>query len=205
MCDGEREGEGTIRCIFNIRHSTVQTEKSSERIRLLQQRQALDPALAQRWADAIATRLDGLLTEISARRVSVYMPIRGEPDLTCHYPDYAEKRALGLPLCDENGRLQFMSWTPGEELVAGRYGIAVPRNGLSMRPDAIIVPCVGFNRLAYRIGYGGGWFDRTLPGLQADVAVIGVAYAFQQTENFHPEPHDLPLRCIVTEQGLLTP
>lgn len=183
----------------------MQTDKRSERNRLLQQRQALDPATAGQWAKAIADHLDGLLTELSVRRVSVYIPIRAEPDLTCHYPDYAEKRALALPLCDENGQLQFMSWTPGEELVPGRYGIDVPRQGQSVLPDAIVVPCVGFNRLAYRIGYGGGWFDRTLPGLPGSVHVIGVAYAFQQTENFEPEAHDRPLHCVVTEQGILQP
>ncbi len=181
----------------------MQTDKRSERIRLLQQRQALDPSLARQWADAIASRLDGLLTEMTALRVSVYMPIRGEPDLTCHFPDYAEKRTLALPLCDENGRLQFMSWQPGELLVPGRYGIEVPERGVLMQPDAIVIPCVGFNRSGYRIGYGGGWFDRTLPTLPSEVQVIGVAYAFQQTEGFSPESHDIPLRHVVTEQGVL--
>ena len=183
----------------------MQTDKRSERNRLLQQRQALDPAMANQWADAIAVHLDRVLTEMAALRVSVYMPIRAEPDLTCHYPNYAEKRALALPQCDENGRLQFMSWQPGQRLVPGRYGIEVPELAVPVMPDAIVVPCVGFNRLAYRIGYGGGWFDRTLPELPDSVRVIGVAYAFAQTEGFDPEPHDRPLHCVVTEQGVLLP
>lgn len=183
----------------------MQADKHSERSRLLRQRQSLDPVLAQQWAHAIASHLDGLLVRLSARCVSVYMPIRSEPDLSCHYPDYAEKRALSLPVCQENGQLVFMSWQPGERLVSGRYDIPVPESGLAVVPDALIIPCVGFSTAGYRLGYGGGWFDRTLPGLPGSLHIIGVAYAFQQTDAFLPEPHDRPLHCVVTENGVFEP
>lgn len=98
-----------------------------------------------------------------------------------------------------------MSWTPGEELIPGRYGIPVPASGSAVLPDAIVVPCVGFNRAAYRLGYGGGWFDRTLPLLPDSVRVVGVAFGFQATDAFEPQPHDRPMHCIVTEAGVISP
>lgn len=183
----------------------MQADKHSERQRLLQMRQTLDPALARQWSDAIASHLDGVLSRLSARHASVYMPIRSEPDLTCHYPDYAEKRSLSLPLCDENGQLRFISWVPGQPLVRGRYDIPVPANGAQVIPDAVVVPCVGFTADGFRLGYGGGWFDRTLPDLPSSVRVIGVAYGFQASGAFTPEAHDRPMHCIVTEAGVLLP
>lgn len=183
----------------------MQADKDSERTRLLQQRQELAPALARQWADAIAAHLQEHLTRLSAQRVAVYMPFRGEPDLTRHYTDYAEKMGLSLPLCDENGQLQFISWQPGQDLTPGRFGIPVPQVGVAVCPDVIVLPCVGFNRAAYRLGYGGGWFDRTLACWSKPVHLVGVAYGFQQTEAFTPQAHDTPLHAVVTERGVLHP
>lgn len=181
----------------------MEPTKQSERQRLIKVRLGVSPDQASSWSAAIH---DSLLTELDRKRpdsLAVYLPIRGEPDLTAYYPDYSKKCRLALPVCGENGRLQFISWQPGQALRVGEYGIAVPVAGQAVSPDMILLPCVGFNRAGYRLGYGGGWFDKTLPDLRSDTRLIGISYACLHTEDFFAEPHDVPLHAILTEQGFL--
>lgn len=183
----------------------MQPDKHSERARLLQLRQQIPSAKAQRWTESIAQNLLQALQKNSVQCVSVYMPFRAEPDLTRHYQDYAEKWSLALPVCDENGLLMFVQWHPDDPMQPGRYGISVPCSQKRVEPDAIVMPCVGFNRAAFRLGYGGGWFDRTLEQLPPKVALLGVAYQCLHTDAFTPELHDRPMTCVVTEQGIQYP
>lgn len=139
------------------------------------------------------TQPDGVL--------GVYWPIRGEPDLR---PAYAELAASGVPLAlpivvDNHSPLRFVAWTPGDSMVKDSFGVAVPASDMSAAPSALLIPCVGFNRGKLRLGYGGGFYDRTL-ALAPRPQAIGIAYSCGLAE-FEGAAHDIALDAIITEAG----
>ena len=140
--------------------------------------------------------------------VAGYMPIRTEIDPLPAMRALAEAgtrvcvpviRAAGAPL-------DFREWTPDADLVDGPFGAKVPTRGDWLVPETLIVPLVAFDRSGNRLGYGGGFYDRTLARLRAagPVRAIGFAYAAQEMD-LAPEPTDEPLDLIVTERGSLAP
>lgn len=133
--------------------------------------------------------------------LGVYWPIRGEPDLR---PAYAELAASGVALAlpivvDNDSPLRFVAWTPGESMSKDSFGVAVPASDVSAMPSALLIPCVGFNRHKLRLGYGGGFYDRTL-ALAPRPQAIGIAYSCGLAE-FEGAPHDIALDAIITEAG----
>jgi 5,10-methenyltetrahydrofolate synthetase len=182
----------------------VDNLKTTERKRLLQWRSSIPADLAMEMDRRLNDRLIKLLDKQSIKSLAVYSPIRDEPNIRKYYPDYEEKYQLALPVCSQSGILKFFSWKTGEETVAGSYGILVPATGLEVLPDAVLVPCVGFTRSGYRLGYGGGWFDKTLPQLPKTVLSIGVAYDGLELSGYEPECFDVPLNYIVTESAVHT-
>jgi len=132
--------------------------------------------------------------------LAVYWPLSGEPDLNETYQALAAKgAALALPVVlARHAPLGFAAWTPGEAMLSDQMGIAVPADlRMVARPPALLVPCLGFDEHGYRLGYGGGFYDRTLAGAVRP-ATLGVAYACQAAQ-FDAGSHDLPLDLIVTE------
>jgi 5-formyltetrahydrofolate cyclo-ligase len=103
--------------------------------------------------------------------------------------------------------LQFRAWTPGCALVPGTFGAQIPAAGNWIEPEILIVPLVAFDRTGGRLGYGGGFYDRTLQLLRSRRATlaIGFAYAAQEMADLPLESTDQPLDLIVTEQGVITP
>ena len=103
--------------------------------------------------------------------------------------------------------LKFREWTPGCELQEGAFKALIPVSGAWIEPEIVIVPLVAFDRKGGRLGYGGGFYDRTLEGLRSRRATqaIGFAYAVQEAEMLPLEPTDQPLDAIITEQGVVLP
>jgi len=132
--------------------------------------------------------------------LAVYWPLAGEPDLSEAYAQLAQEgAALALPVVvQRHAPLAFAAWTPGEAMSVDPMGIAVPDALRTVeRPPALLIPCLGFNEHGYRLGYGGGFYDRTLaPGTRP--ATLGIAYACQAAD-FAADVHDVPLDLIVTE------
>ena len=142
--------------------------------------------------------------DVSGRIVSAYWPFRGEPDFR---PFLQEVTARGgrtaLPVVVENGRpLEFHLWQTGEALSRGIWNIPIPAAPNPCRPDIVIAPVVGFDVDCYRLGYGGGFFDRTLAGLRGRVQAVGVGYASARLATIFPQWHDLPMDLLVTEEGV---
>lgn len=128
--------------------------------------------------------------------------MRGEPDLRDAYATLAAQGiALALPLSAmKNTPLRFAGWKPGDALRKDALGISVPESTAPVvRPDALLIPCVGFNADRIRLGYGGGYYDRTLANDPKPLA-IGVAYMLSLAQ-FPGETHDIPLDAIFTECG----
>jgi len=154
----------------------------------------------------------GVLSSVLAGHRGVplagYMPIRTEIDPLPAMAEAAAHGPVGVPVIDGPGRpLRFRHWDPDCALVDGPFGASVPAVGAWMTPQILIVPLVAFDRRGGRLGYGGGFYDRTLEGLRARGPVLAIGYAFaaQEAEALPLEPTDQPLDMIVTEADVLTP
>ncbi|QBY01058.1 5-formyltetrahydrofolate cyclo-ligase [Rhodophyticola sp. CCM32] len=152
-----------------------------------------------------------LLAEIGpvrGRIISGYMPIRTEIDPIPAMTVLAEGNRLCVPVIEAKGQpLKFRVWAPGVRMIPGPFGAPVPVEGDWVAPDILIVPLVGFDAAANRLGYGGGFYDRTLAVLRAarPTCAIGFAFSAQQLPPLPLEPTDQPLDAIVTEAGTLRP
>ena len=101
--------------------------------------------------------------------------------------------------------LVFRTWRPSEPLVEGAWGISIPASGQLVQPDIVIAPVIGFDSACYRLGYGGGFFDRTLASMTNAPFVIGVGYELGRLDTIFPQEHDIPMDVVVTEERILTP
>lgn len=156
-----------------------------------------------------AQLIEALLREIGEVRDQViagYMPIRTEADPIPAMTALARHNKLCVPVIDGAGLpLRFRAWHPNAEMIEGPFGASVPAQGDWLTPGIVIVPLVAFDSLGNRLGYGGGFYDRTLEGLRTRGATraIGFAFAAQEQETLPLEPTDQPLDVIVTEAGAL--
>ncbi len=178
----------------------LQTESKAQlRRTLLAQRAGLTVAVRRARDAAIGRNLQRWLSAHPVTLLGVYWPIRAEPDLRDVYDALAASGImLALPVMTGAGLpLQFAAWTPGAALVFDRWGIATPAAVCLVAPQALLIPCIGFTPQRHRLGYGGGFYDRTLAGLPRPVA-IGVAHASACTD-FAAGPHDIAMDVVITD------
>ncbi|MFT6675249.1 MAG: 5-formyltetrahydrofolate cyclo-ligase [Sulfitobacter sp.] len=152
----------------------------------------------------------GYLSEVLAGyrgvAVSGFMPIRTEIDPT---PAMAEASAygwVGVPVIKAaDSPLEFARWLPEGAMVAGAFGAMIPVDPVFFEPEILIVPLLAFSRTGGRLGYGGGFYDRTLEQLRAKrpTLAIGFAFAGQEDADLPLEATDQPLDMIVTERGVI--
>lgn len=153
-----------------------------------------------------ADLLAHILAQHRGRVLAGYMPMRTEID--CLPAMAAHAGPVGVPVILGPGKaLKFRRWTPEAKMVAGALGAQVPETGDWVVPQVLIVPLLAFDRCGYRLGYGGGFYDRTLEDLRAagPVTAIGFAFAAQEMEAVPTEPTDQRLDLIVTEAGAIVP
>ncbi|SLN76008.1 5-formyltetrahydrofolate cyclo-ligase [Roseisalinus antarcticus] len=168
-------------------------------------------ALARRkLAHEAATGPGGQLSSVLAGHrgvpISGYLPIRTEIDPRPAMEEASAHGPVGVPVIVGAGQpLAFHLWEPDCPLRPGPFGAPVPATGRPMVPQILIVPLMAFDREGRRLGYGGGFYDRTLQILrrQGPVMAIGFAYAAQEANDLPTEPTDEPLDLIVTEAGVL--
>lgn len=186
------------------RRAEIMAWRKGERARLIEERLAMPADLRAQKARAIADHLDQCIGDPAGKIISFYWPLRGEPNLR----DWAEALAArgavtALPLVVEpKTPLVFRSWRQGEPLVKGFWNIPVPEGGQKVVPDICLAPVVGHDARGFRLGYGGGYFDRTLASLPTSVIALGVGYAEAAICSIHPLAHDIPLDAIITDQGV---
>lgn len=174
------------------------------RVQLRERRAAL-PAGVRAAADtAIGARLDQLLLEFAPRAVAGYWPMRDEPELVATFTRWHEAGiAVALPrVVGADQPLEFGRWHPGATLADGPFGTRHVEPHDALVPDLIVLPCLGFDQRCFRLGYGGGFYDRTLAFLP-DARSVGVAYDDCEITAFREQAHDRPLDRIVTEWRLL--
>jgi len=163
---------------------------------------AHDPARSAQAAAVLLQALEGQAGKV----IAGYFPIRTEVDPTPALEALSAQNQIVLPVIQGEGQaLLFRQWTPGCQMMDGPFGAKVPADGAELDPQIIIVPLVAFDATGGRLGYGGGFYDRTLAKLQPKTApvAVGFAYAAQQAEALPREPTDIGLDMIVTERGVL--
>lgn len=181
--------------------SDVSRWRQAERKRLVDQRLALDAEERQLRSGRIAALLDLTIGKYSGRIVGTYWPFRGEPDLRNWGIRVIERGGrIALPVVIQKGwPLEYRIWSPGDPLERGVWNILVPSRGPAVQPDIVIAPVVGFDEAHYRLGYGGGFFDRTLAIMPKKPLTIGVGYAQSRLPTIYPQPHDIPMDVVVTD------
>lgn len=154
---------------------------------------------------ALAAQLTIALAPFKGRPLSGYLPIRSEADPTPAMAALARHGPVGVPEVVGRGLpLRFRRWTPEAVLEEGAFGVMIPAGADEMVPTLLIVPMLAFDARGYRLGYGGGFYDRTLAALRArgDVFALGLAFSAQEVDALPVEATDQPLDAIVTEAGL---
>ena len=150
-----------------------------------------------------AELLADLLSGHSGKVLAGYMPMRTEVD---PLPAMAvHQGVVGVPvIVGAATALRFREWGPGVVMVAGEFGARIPAEGAWVEPQVLIVPLLAFDGRGYRLGYGGGFYDRTLAGLRArrDVLAVGFAFAAQEVAEVPIDGFDERLDAVVTEQGV---
>src|SRR5438105_170142 len=155
----------------------VKAWRRGERERLIALRQTLPATERRGWGDRIEAALRNLLAERPGT-LGVYWPFRAEFDPR-PLIDWAVAagRIVALPVVvDKKGPLEYRAWRPGEALVDGVWNIPVPEKREIVLPSTVLAPVVGFDRACYRLGYGGGYFDRTLAALAPQPLAIGIGF-----------------------------
>lgn len=183
--------------------------RRAERARLRAERQALDAPTRRAAAEALSGHLRELLDArfdgARERVLSAYWPIGGEPNLRrLMRALHAARVSVALPVVAvRSAPLVFRRWTPDTALVRGEWNIPVPPpEAEALVPDIALAPLVGWDGEGYRLGNGGGYFDRTLAALAPRPVTIGVGYHSARLATIYPQPHDVPLDLIVTEAGV---
>lgn len=174
--------------------------RKAERERLIAARLALSVAERQEHSALVARDLDALIPADADTIISLYWPFRGEPDLRPWMSAACEKGLrIALPVVVAKGQpLIFRAWQPGARLERGVWNIPFPADGAIVEPTVVIAPLVGFDPQNYRLGYGGGFFDRTLASLNRRPLAIGVGHPVGALPTIHPQPHDIAMTWIVT-------
>ena len=190
-------------------------DKQTLRRHFIARRQALPKQERARAESQVKHYLRTVLADLAHQSVvAAYVAHRGEIDPTMALKSLQNQGlCIALPVLYEHEEaevLQFRLWRVGASaaLVTGRHAIPVPHSGTMVTPDAVVVPLVAFHRTGARLGYGGGWYDRTLKLLRkANPAIpaIGLAFACQEADTLPADAWDEPLTAIVTERGVIVP
>jgi 5-formyltetrahydrofolate cyclo-ligase len=180
----------------------VKAWRRAERERLIALRMAMPAAVRREAGERIASFVDDIIAERPGI-LGIYWPFRAEFDPRPLVERLvAAGRAVALPVVvDRKGPLEYRAWAPGETLVAGVWDIPVPEKREIVTPSMVLAPVVGFDSACYRLGYGGGYFDRTLAALDPRPFAIGVGFSAQRIVTIRPQPFDIPMDVIVTEAG----
>jgi len=183
----------------------MDTQRKQLRNAAIARREAM-PAAARDAADAaITAALTPLLEQLAPLSIGYCWPYRSEPDLRRFIALWLaadSRRRAALPVVVAPASpMVFREWTTASEMIPDRHGIPMPAQGEALHPEVLLIPLNAFDGAGFRLGYGGGYFDRTLAQMRPAPTTIGVGYESGRVATTHPQPHDHPMHWIVTEAG----
>lgn len=192
--------QGTVMDSWN----EIKLWRRNQRDSLIATRMAVAPNQHKAWSERIGELLEAGFLFPAGSVVAFCWPYKNEFDARFVIRHWRETGAIAaLPaVIAKTEPLQFRKWWPGAPLTPGVYDIPVPDRTETLLPDAATVPMNGFDERGYRLGYGGGFFDRTLAALERRVLTIGVSFELSRLPTIHPQPHDIPMDFVVTEAGI---
>jgi 5,10-methenyltetrahydrofolate synthetase len=178
--------------------------RKTQRERLISERLRVTPPVLETWRGQIDRSLERSFPGLAHRRLAFCWPIKGEYDARHLARTLRSRGALtALPVVQAPKQpLIFREWHPGIELAVGPLDIPYPVHSAEVVPDAVLLPMNGWDSAGYRLGYGAGFFDRTLANLAKRPVVIGVTYEMAKLDTIHPQPWDIPMDFVVTERGV---
>jgi 5-formyltetrahydrofolate cyclo-ligase len=181
---------------------TVSAWRRQQRATLLAERRTTTPEQRRHAGQIIANELDRIVAAKGCQTIGLYWPIKQEINLLPWSETLA--RRGGITLClpvvvTRKAPLEYWRWQQGDPLGRGIWDIPIPARRDVVTPDLVLAPLVGFDRANYRLGYGGGYFDRTLAAFSPRPIVIGIGYAFSAVPTIFPQPHDIPMDAVLTE------
>ena len=182
----------------------LKTWRKAERQRLVAAREALDALAVDARRRQIDAHLERAFPGLKGIALAFCWPIRNEYDARHLARTLREAGALtALPVVvAPKSPLVFREWHPGVKLAEGPLGIPYPVDSREVAPGAVLLPMIGWDAQGHRLGYGGGYFDRTLASLKEKPLVIGVSYEMARMETIHPQPWDIPMHYVVTERAV---
>ncbi|MBV8210830.1 MAG: 5-formyltetrahydrofolate cyclo-ligase [Burkholderiaceae bacterium] len=151
----------------------------------------------------LVERVEQWLRDRHASRLGFFWATRAEPDLSGVVERWLKAgpaRVAALPVM-EGEFLRFAPWSPGTALIKGPFDVWIPDTDQRIDPQLLLIPCVGIDRNRYRLGYGGGYYDRTLAVMSPRPITAGVGFDCARIETIDPKPHDLQLDVAFTESG----
>lgn len=170
---------------------------------LLAARQNLSTEEQTRIEASCLQHVQDYLNSVEPGIIGLYWPIKGEIDCLKLATSLVEAGwTLSVPVMNEAKQLDFAIWTPETAMENGRWNIPVPIEKQWVHPSRFLVPLVGFDRQNYRLGYGGGYYDRTLAKIYQDVETIGIGMELGRSESIEPSDWDIPMNRIITEAGM---
>ena len=177
--------------------------RKARRAELIALRKAIAPAVQRAEDERIAQLLLAGFPQLARLNLGFYWPFNGEvdPRVAVHRLRTLGARTALPVVVAKNAPLDFREWTPGVATVPGVFGLPVPQSE-SIIPDALLMPPVGFDAAGYRLGYGGGYFDRTLASLSPQPLKIGLARGVSRIDTIHPQPHDIPMDFVITADAI---
>lgn len=181
------------------------TDRAILRRERIAARQALAPAQQARLGALVAGHLEAELIRLLPGTIAFCWPIRGEFDARALVSRLltAGWQAAMPTVVARDAPMAFRPWHPGSPMTTDPYGIPVPASEeISAPPDVVLLPLVAFDERGFRLGYGGGYFDRTLAALVPRPLAVGVGFELARVADIGPQPHDVPLDLVVTEAGI---
>lgn len=189
----------------NMQHAELMAWRKKLRGELLARRQALPADRLHGWRLAMDRHLQYGFPGLAKGVVAFCWPIRNEYDarhLMRRLREQGATAALPVVLAPKTP-LVFREWHPGVEMALGKLDIPYPKASAELLPNTVLLPMNGFDRQGYRLGYGGGFFDRTLESLRdAKPLVIGLSFELAAIATIHPQAWDVPMDYVVTERGI---
>jgi 5-formyltetrahydrofolate cyclo-ligase len=178
--------------------------RKAERERLIAARQALDASTIERFGLRIDAHLERSFPGLATATLAFCWPVRGEYDARRLAGTLRDRGAVtALPVVVAAGQpLLFREWHPGVALAVGPYRIPFPLDSEPVLPSVVLLPMNGWDQAGYRLGYGTGFFDRTLASMATKPVAIGVSYELARMKSIHPQSWDIPMDWVVTERGV---
>jgi 5-formyltetrahydrofolate cyclo-ligase len=182
----------------------VQHWRKLVRDELIQRRTALPADTRRSLGERACARLVEAVDLRAFGALSFCWPIRGEFDVRGIAKEHLTCGGqVALPVVvDKSAPVEFWRWHPGMPMQRGIWNIPIPREQDVVIPDVVIAPLVGFDTSRFRLGYGGGYFERTLTAAVPRPYAIGLGYADLALQTIYPQPHDIPMNLIVTDESV---